>query len=130
MCMKEKDLRPDSKELSIPAVADYLEVNRHPWILQWNIQIATPYMLVPKAELSSLFQVKGVDGWDEFHKRYPQSAGWIELSAVGFDAERKNAAVYVGHHCGWLCGGGNVQLLHRNDDKWKVTGGTGCMWAS
>jgi hypothetical protein len=130
MCLKEENLKPSSEELSVPAVADYLKVNQHSWILQWNIQIATPYLLVPRADILDLFQTKGVDGWEKFHKQYPQSSGWVELSAVGFDTEKKNAAVYVGHHCGWLCGGGGVKLLEKKADKWEVVGGTGCLWAS
>jgi hypothetical protein len=130
----DKCLRPDEKsegnEPPSPAVADYLQVNHHSWLLQSNIQIKMPYELVPKAALEKLFQKNDSDGWADFHKIYPQSSGWIELSAVGFDPKRKTAAVYVSHNCGPLCGGGGVELLQKKNDKWQKTGSAGCHWAS
>ena len=44
----------------------------------------------------------------------------FEVSAVGFSGDRTRALVYVGHHCGSLCGGGGYHLLVKRDGKWQI----------
>lgn len=43
----------------------------------------------------------------------------FEVSAVGFNNERTRALVYVGHHCGALCGGGTYHLMVKMNGKWE-----------
>jgi len=71
-------------------------------------------------------------GWEDFYKRYPNSGGWIELSAVGFNADKMAAVVYMGHYCGGLCGGAGFHVPQKKDGKcapleWK---GETCVWRS
>jgi hypothetical protein len=129
MCLSPKD--EESKKSLGPAIADYVEQNKKKWLLQWNMQIDVPYQFVSRATLDAFFQ-KGGTGWEGLYKTYPQSSGWIELSAVGFDADKKVAVVYEGHHCGGLCGGGSFQTLRKENGKWMplTWNGTGCAWAS
>jgi hypothetical protein len=57
----------------------------------------------------------------------------FDVSAIGFNNDRTRALVYVGHHCGSLCGGGRYHLLAKKDDKWEVDReyrGMSCLWAS
>ncbi|MEO7157279.1 MAG: hypothetical protein ABI039_06950, partial [Vicinamibacterales bacterium] len=39
------------------------------------------------------------------------SGGFMVISAVGFNAARTRAMVYMAHSCGSLCGGGTHHLL-------------------
>ena len=41
----------------------------------------------------------------------------FEVSAVGFNRDGTRALVYVGHHCGSLCGSGRYHLLVKKDGK-------------
>jgi hypothetical protein len=127
-------LAPDneqSKKTVDPAIADYVAQNKKAWLLQWDLQIAMPYQLVPHATLDAFFQ-KGGTGWAGVQKTYPQSSGWIEVSAIGFDPDKTVAVVYEGHHCGVLCGGGRFYTLQKKDGKWLPLdwSGTSCAWAS
>jgi hypothetical protein len=57
----------------------------------------------------------------------------LDVSAVGFNKDRTRSLVYVGHHCGSLCGGGEYHLLVKKDGKWQVDQeyrGMSCFWAS
>jgi hypothetical protein len=58
----------------------------------------------------------------------------FEVSAVGFNMERTRALVYVGHHCGNLCGGGTYHLMVKKNGKWEpdreFRGGPMCLWVS
>src|SRR5262249_227524 len=70
--------------------------------------------------------------WKDFYRKYPESGGWIELSAVGFNPEKTVAVVYVGHHCGNLCAGGHFQVLLKKNGKWAPIEwkGIASAWAS
>jgi hypothetical protein len=65
--------------------------------------------------------------------RYPDSGGFMQVSAVGFDTARARAIVYMAHSCGGLCGGGTYHFLQKIDGVWrevKVQGMTSCTWVS
>ena len=44
---------------------------------------------------------------------------WITFSEVGFSRDGKFALVYVGYHCGGLCGSGALWLLRRTAGGWE-----------
>jgi len=55
-----------------------------------------------------------------------------QLSPVAFHADKTLAAVYMGHGCGSLCGGGTFDILKKKDGVWKNLRwkGTSRAWAS
>lgn len=77
------------------------------------------YQIVTRAEIDALFK-KGHDGWEKFYKKYPNAGGFWEFSRPGFNKDSTEAVLYVGHHCGWLCGTGHLYLVRKDGDKWKV----------
>lgn len=112
-----------------PAISDYVRANAKPALLQPRIKVEVPYRLIIVDELRSAIQT---GGWEGFFQRYPDSGGWIELSAVGFNVNKTVAVVYMGHHCGPLCGGGGFHVLEKKDGKWVALDwkGSSCAWAS
>lgn len=56
----------------------------------------------------------------------------FEVSAVGFNNEHTRALVYVGHHCGNLCGGGTYHLMVKMNGTWEpdreFRGEISCLW--
>ena len=127
----EMCLRPDDEwqEKIGPAISDYVRLNAKPSLLQPRIKVEVPYRLIIADELGSAIQAAG---WEGFYQRYPDSGGWLELSAVGFNVNKTVAVVYMGHHCGWLCGGGGFHVLEKKDGKWVALEweGSNCAWAS
>jgi hypothetical protein len=126
----EMCLRPETdwQEKVGPAISDYVRANAKPSLLQPRITVDIPYRLIAADELKF---VQTAD-WDRFFQRYPDSGGWMELSAVGFNANKTVAVVYMGHHCGPLCGGGGFHVLEKKDGKWVNLhwNGSGCAWAA
>ena len=124
-------LQPDEewKEKVGPAISDYVRLNAKPWLLQRRINIEVPYQLIKVDVLMSL--VKNA-GWEAFHQQYEHSKGWMELSAVGFNNDKTVAVVYMGHHCGNLCGDGRFYVLEKKAGQWLPLDwkGTSCAWAS
>ena len=80
-----------------------------------------PYLVVPRRDIMALFSKTG-GNWPEFYRRYPDSGGYVEVSAVGFDRAKTRAMVYMAHHCGGLCGGGTHHLLEKVDGAWVTHG--------
>jgi|SRR5262245_37301146 len=110
-------LSPDAESEAVvgPAISEYVRLNEKTWRLQRRLSIEKPYDLIDSDELKkSAF--KG--DWENFYKQRPNSGGWIGLSAVGFNADKTVAVVFMTHACGSLCGGGDYYVLQKKDGKW------------
>ena len=126
-------LKPEGESISIvgPAIANFIEVNKKQWLLQKAFQLDRPYEFVFDKEIDGFFS-NGVGGWKSFYEKYPDSGGYMELSAVGFNADKTVAVVYTAHFCGGLCGGGGFEVLEKKDGKWQPLKwkGSSCSWVS
>jgi hypothetical protein len=122
----------DEKSLYDPVIAEYVAVNKKTWLLQRKFEIGIPYEFISKAEISAIFEKKGMEGWTDLRAKHPDSGGIISMSAVGFNADKTIAIVYMGHSCGGLCGGGIYHVLKKVDGKWGeiIWLGISCMWSS
>jgi hypothetical protein len=92
--------------------------------------LGLPYLLVPSAQIQALFHAPGYE-WEEFNRMYPDSGGYMQVSAVGFDNSKTHAMVYMAHQCGSLCGGGMHHVLEKIEGAWRaarVPGMTNCSW--
>ena len=120
-------LTPEAAAKFKDAVADYKQVNRKPWLLQRQFQIAQPYELVSSDAIGKLFKQ---GAWNGFYKRYPNSGGYLTLSGVGFNHDKTRAIVYSGTACGMLCGSWSWHLLEKINGKWKEVPGVSCLTVS
>ena len=120
------------KAMYDPVVAAYREANKRKWLLQPKFAASIPYQLVSASSVKEIFAKKGVDGWKDFYKKYPNSGGVTSLSAVGFSSDKTIAIVYMGNSCGGLCGGGTYHLLKKTKGVWTKIDWHGaiCTWAS
>ena len=129
----ESCLAPDgpSEKMIGPAIADYAQQNREPRLLQRKFALPKPYTLLTAAEERAAFQMSP-GGWEAFYQMYPDSGGLVQLSAVGFNADKTIAVVYSGLSCGSLCGGCGFQVLQKRAGKWEpfVWNGPQCRWVS
>lgn len=82
-----------------------------PCHLKPQLDAAISYHFMPREEEDKFFKKKGPGGWPDFYKKYPKSSGFWSLSAIGYNTEGTEALLYVGHHCGGLCGTGHLVLL-------------------
>jgi hypothetical protein len=106
-------------DLQSMTVEDYLTKNQAPSSITDQLTLPIAYVLVDDREIRSLF-AKGVEGWDDFNRKYPDSAGVIRLSRVGFNPNMDQALVYVTKSCGPLCGSGKYVFLVKDSNGWKV----------
>src|SRR4051812_46834802 len=64
---------------------------KRPWILKQRFQIPRAYDIL-SSEVTSSFLKAG--DWEAFYKRYPESGGFIVLSALDFNKDQTRAIVY------------------------------------
>jgi len=112
------------------ALADYGSAQKRTWRLQRRFQIEKPYELVSSDAINLPFKEKGMDGWQSFYKRHPDSGGFIILSAVGFNKTKTLGVVYTGSSCGGLCGLWRFHLLEKINGEWKEVPGVTCEMVS
>ena len=105
------------------ALDDYYKVNRKIWRLQRKFTLPNPYKLVTPDEIKAMFPPNFREG------RFGEL--WLALSAVGFNANKTLAVVYMSHVCTTDdgCAGGDAYVLQKQNGKWKVSSKTGC-WIS
>jgi hypothetical protein len=119
-----------------PVVESYLRENAVRRVVLSRPPLVAPYIVAPMFEIEASFrEIEGdrLGPWAGFYQRFPGSNGYAELSAVGFDAAKQRAMVYVAHHCGMLCGGGRNHLLEKVDGEWREVVSAdiaGCQWAN
>jgi hypothetical protein len=119
-----------------PVVDDFRAQNTSTRELRPGFALGIPYVVASRIDIQATFREVQNDpmfGWTGFYRRYPDSGGFMVVSAVGFDSAKRRAMVYMAHSCGSLCGGGTHHLLERADGGWRearIPGVTQCSWAS
>ncbi|MGA3200836.1 MAG: hypothetical protein ABSD89_15745 [Halobacteriota archaeon] len=88
----EPCVTPEAASRFKDAIADYKRLNKKQWLLQRQFQIEKPYEIVSSDAIGVLFKDSG---WDSFYKRYPDSGGYVIMSAVGFNKEKTRAVVFT-----------------------------------
>ena len=130
---------PSGKPLEVewrPVLESFWVENTGTRTIRAGFNLGISYVVVPSVEIQSALR-SGADalnfGWDGFYKRYPDSGGFLTVSAVGFDRLKQRAMVYMAHSCGSLCGGGTHHLLEKVEGVWReahVAGLSQCAWVS
>lgn len=91
-------------------------------MLHSGFQISKPTRLVTREELDAAFKSPPAstmgDGWEGFRLHFLESAGYLILSGVGFNADRTIALVYMEHRCGGLCGAARYYILQKRNGRW------------
>jgi len=90
--------------------------------LNLDVDLHRPHRFVSGAELEEAFR-KGQEGkthdvWQGFRETFPNAAGYLILSAVGFNSEKTIALVYLEHRCGNRCGAANYYVMQKLGGVW------------
>ena len=109
------------------AIADYRRVNRVPWKLARLFPISKPYQFAPESDFAG-FMWKTASPLGEYIRNHPDFAGYIELSAVGFNQAKTVAVVYTAYKGAGLSAGWDVVILRKEKGDWKelIGRGLGC----
>ncbi|HTP68581.1 MAG TPA: hypothetical protein VMJ35_06720 [Dongiaceae bacterium] len=109
------------------AATDFRDKNKQTWNLTKRINLKFSYKFTSTGKHTPLAPTQNA-------KDVPPAlfeTSVYQVSAVGFDASRTHAIVYVGAVCGPDCASGSYHLLVKEKEGWKETSGSPvCHWMS
>lgn len=118
---KSRGLRRIIKEVDRSALESYNSHNMKRHQLTLSFKLKTKAILVhDQLEQIREDYISGKDGWEEFHKKFPQSKYLLTLSRVGFNQAMDQALVSVITQAGITEGGTTLYLLRKISGVWKV----------
>lgn len=106
--------------------------NAQPRTVRAGFTLSVKYIVLSKADIQAAFTGEPID-WKPFYNRYPDSAGYLRLSAVGFDTDRTKAMVYMAHMYGNVGGEYSYYPLTKLGGHWqdaRVPGVNTCLMMS
>lgn len=118
--------RSAPKGFSGTANDNFLSVNRHKWQLQDRFKIPAKYELLSDEHYSAIVQsipdakTDPEAIWRKLKQLYPGFTGIAGFSAIGFNADKTVAALYMSWNCGSLCGVGAVYVLRKKNGAWHI----------
>lgn len=120
---------PESPPMIGDVLNDLIKVNQTKWRLKKKFDVDIDYRFIDSKEVVALATN---DDWKRFFEKYPNSAGVMDLSAVGFNHDKTIAIFSVGRRCGILCGEGEYHFLQKTNGKWVPFAwkGNRCSWIS
>ena len=118
----DKDSAAVATRLEIPveAVEDYAAKNKTGAAIEERFSLSVDYVLLGDDDFDRMFSAEDRGGWDRFYRKYPKSAGHIQLSRPGFNKDKTLALVYIGNQRNWLAGTGEYIVLEKIDGAWKI----------
>jgi hypothetical protein len=98
-------------------LSDYISLNRQIGIINLPLKLDESYTYFSIAEFAPLIMD---ESWEKIHQKYPETKVYTSFSKIGFSHEIDQALVYMLQLCGSKCGVGNLYLMIRTDDGWKI----------
>ena len=98
-------------------IEDYIKQNRRSASLEKKFGDIAEMVLKVEPRLEEFRRV-GIDFWDEFHREFPNLAGIVWVSAVGFSRDFCYAMISVSSGVGSLHSSGRTLLYRREGEEW------------
>jgi len=88
----------------------------HPSFRVWTPDMVPGVRLIPDDTITAIFSTKHRDGWSYFYRHY--GPGYHSFGCPLFLRNYTWCLFYSGHHCGWLCGDGQLALYKKEGGRW------------
>jgi hypothetical protein len=109
-----------SPGFSEETLADFLAKNRERHPIEPHLNPEDHLICLSDEESQSMFG--DADGWNRFYQAFPESAGTVEFSRVGFSLDVTQALVYAGQQVHWLADSGNCWIFSKSGETWTKEG--------
>jgi hypothetical protein len=107
----------DHDKAAAAALDDYVKVNRTAWALQDKFSLPKPPKLVSMDDLRAMDEEDQRTGREK--PGSSRTRPHFVLSAVGFNADKTIAVVWIYYDCGGLCGSGRLAVLRKAGERDK-----------
>jgi hypothetical protein len=107
------------QDTSTFTAAERMQIERwadHPVFRVWTQDMAPGVRLIPKDTITAIFSRKHRDGWSYFYSHY--GPGFHSIGCPLFLRDYSWCLCYISHHCGWLCGDGQLALYKKEGGRW------------
>jgi hypothetical protein len=104
--------------IELETLNDYRVKNAQTQELNSIFSLNVQCVLLSEAQINEIFETG--DGWSQFHATYPNSAGIVTFSRVGFNAEMNQALVYVEDQGEYGAGQGLYLFLIKKESGWSI----------
>lgn len=86
----------------------------------WGSSLIDSAILIKAESIDSIFQnFKPSDtAWRIFRKTFGKD--FYRISIPLFTHDMNTCIIYIGHHCGGLCGEGSIMIFRRQKNKWTL----------
>lgn len=74
--------------------------------------------IIAEERIEKMFE-RGTDGWQQFYKNYGNT-GFHKYSVPLFSVDKSLCIVYMGFHCGGLCGEGSTRIYKKKHGYWHL----------
>lgn len=113
--------RNEMRLVSESTLDDFRAKNEQPHRFAADLNLKVEHKLITRQEIHKLVPIKdGLMDWSPFYNKYPDAAGVIYFSKIGFNQDRTEALVQIGRGCGRGCGEGGFMFLTKVDGIWKI----------
>lgn len=115
----QQDPYIDLGELEDSTARDFERKLRQACLFPKNTRLPAHAEIDWTGQIASYFGQGGA-GWGEYFRDHADSAGYVELSRVGFSSDGNQALIYLGHQRDWTDGSGKLLLLRRQSGGWGL----------
>jgi len=102
----------------------FIKDKKYPSLEKWTKDFFINVKLISSDTINAIFKDRW---WDYFYKHI--GPGFTTFSTPIFLRNDTYCLFYSDHHCGWLCGGGQVTLYKKEKNKW-ISVKSYCNWIS
>lgn len=118
----QETLKKDNPDIDVAIFTDFTDKNDSAYNLgnQFTVPSKT-ITLITNEEVQHFFTPANVNqGWIDFYKKHPDSDGMIDFTRVGFNKDKNQAIVSVGHYYASLGADGLLIYLTKKNNNWKI----------
>lgn len=116
----EKLYERHTTDLDISTIGNYIKNNEHSYNLGTGFDSEkTQVKLITHDELES-YELDSYEGWESFHKNYPETQGVLYLTFPGFNSDSTRALFESTWHTGKNESECYMMYLKKEEGKWDI----------
>ncbi|MBS3777205.1 MAG: hypothetical protein KGY70_18560 [Bacteroidales bacterium] len=109
----------DTTGLDSLTLDNYIKNNEHSYNLGTDFDTDTQVKLVTHEELES-YELDSYEGWESFHKNYPETKGVLYLTFPGFNSDSTRTLLEYTWHTGKNQSEFYIMYLKEEEGKWDI----------
>ncbi|MFZ4401836.1 MAG: hypothetical protein ACOYO1_17535 [Bacteroidales bacterium] len=115
-------LKTENQNLDTTIFNDFINKNNTVYNLDNKFIGSTKSItLISSEEINYLFNSQDINkAWNEFYEKYPKSNGMIKFSRVGFNSDKSQGIVEIGHYYASLGSDGSLVYLVKENNSWRI----------